>query len=185
MDRHTAHDDGPEDNTAIICDGCQRAYHVGCMVCPRAKEQAQQAILQETEWLCRECQAWRADHKQVDALVHHYVLRWADSAEDQQVVQGDNTLVDKLQRYADKVQATRQQEQTQASQGRNKYERASSKLDNLQKQGDYGDGEAQRYHTTMGEECRKQLQVDPHPMNPHTYIQPTGRHEVYVSAPQA
>ena len=33
-DRHTTHDDGSVDHTAIICDGCQRAYHVGCMVCP-------------------------------------------------------------------------------------------------------------------------------------------------------
>ena len=179
-DRHTTHDDGSVDHTAIICDGCHRAYHVGCMICPRAQELAQQAILQETAWLCVECQSWRADHKQVDALVHHYVVQWADSAEDRQVVQGDITLAEKLQKYADKVQAHMQQEQTPTCPGRTKHERENRKMDNLQQQGDYGPGEAQRYHITRGDECRQKLQVDPHPLNPHTDIQPTGQHEVYV-----
>ena len=143
------------------------------MICPRAKELALQAIDEDTEWSCRECKAWREQHQTPNALVTHYVVKWADSVEDKQVVQGDSSLGEQLSQYADKLQTTRQQEQDKAPQGRNKHNRANLRMNNLQKQGDYGPGEAQRYNTTMGDELRTKLQVDPQPLNPHTDIHPT------------
>jgi exonuclease III/ribonuclease HI len=179
-DQHNARTKGSVEPTALICDGCQRAYHVGCMICPRAKEQALQAIAEDTEWSCRECKAWRDQHQTPNALVTHYVVKWADSVEDKQVVQGDSSLGEQLSQYADKLQTTKQQEQDKAPQGRNKHNRANLRMNNLQKQGDYGPGEAQRYNTTMGDELRTKLQVDPQPLNPHTDIHPTGQYEVFV-----
>jgi len=179
-DRHRASADGPGDQPAIICDGCQRAYHMGCMLCPREKEQAQQALLQDTDWTCPECQAWQAEDKPVDVLVQHYVVQWADSAEDKKVVQQDVTLADQLQQYAEQLHSNRQQDSTQTSLGGSKHARASRQMTNLQRQGDFGPGTAQRYDITMGDEGRTKLQVDPHPINPHTDIHPTGQHEVFI-----
>jgi ribonuclease HI len=150
------------------------------MLCPREKEQAQQALQQDTEWTCLECQAWQAENKPVDALVHHYVVKWADSAEDSKVVQEDVTLTDQLQRYADKLHSNRKQDNDRTALGGSKYARANRQMPNLHRQGDYGPSAAQRYHITMGDESRTKLQVEPHPINPHTDIHPTGQHEVFI-----
>jgi hypothetical protein len=36
------------------------------------------------------------------------------------------------------------------------------------------------YDITVGQPCRKQLVIYPHPINPHTDIKPTGKYEVFV-----
>ena len=48
------------------------------------------------------------------------------------------------------------------------------------KQGDYFPHHCTRYNITIGQDCRNKLQVHTDAINPHTDIEPTGKHEVYV-----
>ena len=50
----------------------------------------------------------------------------------------------------------------------------------MQQQGDYYPEHPTRYDITIGQACRQNLVLHTTPMNPHTDIDPTGQHEVFI-----
>ena len=169
------------DTTAIVCDTCHRAYHIECLP-PEAKSHAQNALEDNQHWHCNECTHHQWTEDSLPKEVRHLLITWEDSSEDKETLMTSSGWEDAwavyTSRCGEEPHAPVGETQTHASQ--NQLAKAQQQLPSLQQQGDYYPNHSTRYNITIGQECRHKLHVHTEAINPHTDIEPTGQHEVYI-----
>ena len=169
------------DTTAIVCDTCHRAYHIECLP-PEAKSHAQNALEDNQRWHCNECTHHQWTEDSLPKEVRHLLITWEDSSEDKETLMTSSGWEDAwavyTSRCGEEPHAPVGETQTHASQ--NQLAKAQQQLPSLQQQGDYYPNHSTRYNITIGQECRHKLHVHTEAINPHTDIEPTGQHEVYI-----
>ena len=183
---HTTQRRALEDTTAIVCDTCLRGYHVECL--PHENQtHAQHAISMATEWTCTECSThnWTAETKPKE--ITHYIITWEDSYEVKEgLLRQPEAWAPAWEAHLHKTQLADAASGHPTAPGhicpkpRGKLATAQAGLTSMQQQGDYYPDHPTRYDITIGQSCREKLIIHPHPMNPHTDIEPTGQHEVYL-----
>ena len=170
-----------ENPTAVMCDSCHRSYHLCCMD-QKDREQAETAIQDNNDWLCKECNGWRQMGEDVPPQVKHYVVQWHPSEEAAETITNDPTLQGQEHQYQQAKQrrqgeATHQQP---TADHKSRFKKWHDQLPNKERQGDYGAQAPSRYNIKLGCPDRHKLQVDVMPINPHVDIHPTGKYEVHI-----
>jgi ribonuclease HI len=165
----SAHD---KHELGMRCQVCHRWYHKKCM-----QKLAQITTHTDTNaWTCTECTTnnYTAEHLPPD--LNLYKVTWQPSNEPKHSI-GQNPL---LARMLAQLEEQRSQPISKEAHERNQLADAQKQLNSMQKQGDYFPNHPQRYSINLGQEYSNKYKIFTSPINPHTDIHPTGRHEVFI-----
>ena len=154
------------------CSQCQRGYHEHCLQ-RKAGSAASNVSTSDDEWMCPEC----TQHQQMSGAGEHAYLvevaywhtEWQSSWED------SATMIDNG--HEGVVQQTLQALQDGAATPQPTAKpRRDAHIRNMARQGNSGP----KQHTTLGEDIRKKVSFESHPVDPHADIVGTGRCEVTI-----
>lgn len=174
-----------QDTTAILCNTCHRSYHLECLTTPESRDEAQEAIDAEAEWKCSECTTHGWTATTVPKELTHLMITWEDSLEAKEnLMDASETWEPAWQAYQQKTAAAVEHKPSPSTNPKcgalGRLGQVQHDLSPMQQQGDYYPEHSTRYNITIGQACRNNLVLHTEPMNPHTDIQPTGRHEVFI-----
>jgi hypothetical protein len=170
-----------EDDTAIICDTCQRAYHIACLPPSQAQCAIDAAAKADCPWECEECKQHKWTRATLPHKLRHYMVEWAESAEDRDSILQNPDWAPVVATYLQQHQSPATQSVSQTAPLRKcKLAATQHHLPDMPQQGDYYPNHAQRYDITIGQASRDKLVIHTAPMNPHTDIYPTGQYEIFV-----
>ena len=169
-EEHIAPTSPLEDQPTICCDTCDRWYHVECLPTGRIQTHAHAAITTEVPWRCQECELDNIQPHAVPQDLQQFMITWKPRSEPADALENNELTASMVAAH---IQAQNQLHTDQPVHTRDT-------LEELQAQGDIYPNHPQRYNITIGQICREKLIVHPEPINPHTDIHPTGKHEVFV-----
>lgn len=154
-----------ERDALLLCDGCDKGYHMACLP-------DQLHDVPEGQWLCPECM----QHPQYIDSTHPssgdegdlMYVEWQPSWEPEESV--DDALLSEYHKQRSNTQPTATIRPAM-----------DSHLTNLEQQGIYcGLSSGQVWQSTVGHTIRKKFRIIPKPVNPHVDIQPTNCYRIEI-----
>lgn len=171
----------PADQTLAHCNVCSRRYHVECLPPDQRPWLGTRGQDITAGWTCKECEWKEYAAKGLPPQLGHYQVHWKPSWESENDLVAHNPIV------AEMIAAYRQQQAAAAAVPQpavapplSQLAQAQQGLSAMQQQGDYYPDHPQRYNINIGQQYSNMFDMDTTPVNPHTDIHPTGRHEVFT-----
>jgi hypothetical protein len=178
--------DGEE--TVLTCTVCAQNYHKHCL--PRRNTARGMPQRLGDKYTCEQCRRQRFTTETLPRELRLFVVQWEESTEPRNIVMNTATPA-----AIELVEMERQQrQQTATAEDANAAAAQGAKWPIGQRRGpthEQGTAGGQpcpppsrpkhkMYDITIGQHCRKQLVIHPHPINPLTDIAPTGNFEVMI-----